>query len=217
MLVASAAMQAKPAVRSLHVALLGDSLAYGEGDEEGKGLAGRLQPELRGRGFDSVITTNLGKTGATTTEVGAKLREALTQKQLADADAIVLSMGANDVREMLSGNGIESPFTLIDRVLGNIRGAVTQLRQLNPDAQILILGAYAPLPEERVALFLEPLVAMWDAALAAQFADDARVAIVRMSDIVDRPGRLSPLDSFHPGGEAYQKTAARIAEMLKEE
>lgn len=213
-LLVPAALQAKPAVRSLHVAFVGDSLAYGAGDEEGKGLAGRLQPELRTRGIESVVTTNLGRTGATTSEVGAKLRDATTRKQLADADAIVLSMGANDLREPLTVGFSESPFALIDRVLGNIRAAVTELQRLNPEARILILGAYAPLPEDRVALFLEPLVALWDSALAAQFADDPRVAIVRMSDIVDRPERLSPIDSFHPGGEAYQKTAARIAEML---
>lgn len=214
MLCASAALQAKPAVRSLHVALVGDSLAYGAGDEEGKGLAGRLQPELQSRGVTSVVTTNLGRNGATTSEVGAKLRDAATRKQLANADAIVLSMGANDLREPLTAGFTESPLTLIEQVLGNIRAAVSDLRQLNPEARILILGAYTPLPEERVALFLEPLVTLWDSALAAQFADDPRVAIVRMSDIVDRPERLSPLDSFHPGGEAYQKAAARIAEML---
>lgn len=212
--VAAASVQAKPAAKSLHVALVGDSLAYGAGDEEGKGIAGRLQPELRSRGIDSVVTTNLGTTGATTIEVGAKLRDAATRRKLAGADAIVLSMGANDLRELFSEGGIGSPFELIDRVLSNIRSAVTDLRRLNPDAKILILGAYAPLPEERVVVFLEPLIAMWDAELAGQFADDPRVAVVRMSDIVDRPERLSPIDSFHPGGEAYQKTAARIAELL---
>ena len=39
-------------------------------------------------------------------------------------------------------------------------------------------------------------------------------SVVRLSDILDRPERLSTLDSFHPGSEAYQKAARRIAGLL---
>lgn len=215
LLVTSAAHAAVPAPpRPLQIALVGDSLAYGAGDEQGKGIGGRLQPELRSRGNLTAVTTNFGTTGATTLEVAAKLRDAATRRKLAEADAIVLSTGANDVREALFGDGESSPLTLVDEVLGNIAAIVTDLRRINPRARILILGAYAPLPHERASLLLGPMIAMWDSALEAQFEDDPLVTIVRMSDIIDRPEKLSALDSFHPGGEAYQQTAARIAELL---
>jgi len=211
---AASMVEAKPAVKPVHVALVGDSLAYGAGDEEGKGIAGRISPELRSRGVATVVTTNLGRTGATTSQVAARLREPAARETLASADAIVLSMGANDLREVFEGGLFNVPYDLVDRVLENVRTTVTDLRRLNPDARILILGAYAPLPDDRVALFLEPLIAAWDSALAMQFADDPRVTIVRLSDIIDRPERLSRLDSFHPGAEAYQQAAARIAALM---
>jgi lysophospholipase L1-like esterase len=50
--------------------------------------------------------------------------------------------------------------------------------------------------------------------LATRYASNPRVAVVRLSDIVNRPDRLSTIDSFHPGGEAYQETARRIADLL---
>lgn len=201
--------------RDFRVATLGDSLAYGSGDEAGKGIAGRIEPELRSRGAKRVVTTNLGINGATTAEVGARLQDHAARRALRRADAIVLSMGANDVRQAFRREqSIRAPLDLLGQVLGNLEATVTELHRINPDARILILGAYAPLPHERTAILLEPLIALWDATLIAQFADDPLVEVVRLSDIMNRPERLSTLDSFHPGGEAYQQTAARIAELL---
>lgn len=201
--------------QAIHVALLGDSLAYGAGDEAGKGIAGRIEPELRSRGVTSIAATNLGANGATTRDLAARLKQPAVRESLAGADAIVLSIGANDVRRALtSGGSLRSPFLLVEEVLTNVDGIVTELREINPAARILILGAYAPVPDTRAAAFLAPLTAMWDAMLAAQFAHDPRIAIVPLADIVGTPDRLSRRDSFHPGGEAYQAAAGRIAALL---
>ena len=218
----SAALAAVPATaysispqRPMHVAVLGDSLAHGAGDEEGKGIAGRLEGELRSRGIDSVITTKLGATGATTRDFNAALSQPVHRESIARADAIVLSIGANDLRvALLGGRSSESPLDIVDQVLRDIGATVAELHLINPHARILLLGAYIPLPNQRAARFLEPLIAVWDMALMGQFADDPLVTVVRLSDIIDRPERLSSIDSFHPGAEAYQKTARRIAELL---
>ncbi len=212
-LVASAYAGAAPS--EIHVALVGDSLAYGVGDEAGKGIAGRIEPELRSRGVAAIHTTNLGSNGATTRDLVARLADPATRAVLGRADAIVLSIGANDVRPQLLGEKpLGSPVALIDQVLRNLDTIVAELRRINPGAQILILGGYTPLPHARAAVLLEPIIAIWDASLMARYAGDPRTTLVRMSDIVDRPERLSRLDSFHPGGEAYQEAARRIAELL---
>ena len=213
-LASDTASAAEP-TRELRIALLGDSLARGTGDESGKGIAGRLSPELRKRGIDQVVSTNFGTSGATTIDVAAKLRQPAVRAAIARADAIVLSMGANDVRRSLSGQQtFRLPLEVVDQVLRNMDAAVADIRTMNPDARILILGAYAPVRQSRAAVLLAPLVAIWDATIVARFAADPLVELVRLSDIVDRPGRLSTLDSFHPGGEAYQETASRIADLL---
>jgi lysophospholipase L1-like esterase len=211
----AAAPAATASGRHIHVAVVGDSLAYGTGDEAGKGIAGRLEAELLSRGAGSVLTTNLGTYGATTSEVGAKLQDPDSRAAIAAADAIVLSVGANDLRMPLTGERpMRSPLVLVDEVLRDIAATVAELHRINPEAPILILGAYTPVAHERAARVFEPLIALWDTALMLQFAGDPLVSIVRISDIVDRPERLSTHDSFHPGGEAYQETAKRIAEIL---
>lgn len=200
--------------RQVHVAFVGDSLAYGAGDEEGKGIAGRLETELRGRGVGAK-TTNLGATGATTRDLAATLQDAKARADLAGADAIVLSAGANDLRRAFaSGDPMLTPFDIVGQVLDDIGATVAELHRINPKAKILILGAYVPVAQEKIAVLLEPIAALWDTALMAQFLDDPLVSVVRMSDIVNRPERLSTVDSFHPGGEAYQEMARRIAVLL---
>jgi lysophospholipase L1-like esterase len=214
-LAVSAMASPPPEPRRIHVAVVGDSLAYGAGDEEEKGIAGRLEAELRVLGIDSVVTTKLGTTGATTRDFGFVLRQPKTRAELAGADAFVLSIGANDLREaFLGGRAFGSPIDIVDQVLRDIAGSVDELHRINPRARILLLGGYTPIRQERVAIFLEPIIALWDAALMVQFVDDPLVSVVRLSDILDRPERLSTLDSFHPGSEAYQEAARRIAGLL---
>src|SRR5688572_3277456 len=83
--------------KTLHVVSLGDSLAYGAGDESGEGITGRLEDELRVRGVTAVETVNLGVNGAQTNDVLARLKQERTRKAITAADAVVLSIGANDL------------------------------------------------------------------------------------------------------------------------
>ena len=200
---------------TLHVVAIGDSLAYGAGDESGAGIAGRLDQELTTRGVASVETVNLGVNGAQTADVLRKLDQKRTREQLAKADAIVLSIGANDLfRSPHSRQEImRAPFVVAERILGNIVTIVARIHEINPRARVLVLGGYNPVPSHEWAPMINQYLGMWDAALAKQFASDSRVAVVKMADIVT-PQRLSRYDSFHPGSAAYQEAAKRIATML---
>ena len=207
-----------PMPQTLHVVSIGDSLAYGAGDESGRGIAGRLDAELRARGVSEVETVNLGVNGAQTGDVLRKLAQKRTREQLAKADAIVLSIGANDLfRSPHSREEImRAPFAVAERILGNIVTIVAKIHEINPRARVLVLGGYNPVPSHDWAPMINQYLSMWDGALAKQFERDRRVAVVKMADIVT-PQRLSRYDSFHPGSAAYHEAARRIATMLLEE
>jgi lysophospholipase L1-like esterase len=204
--------------QNLHVVALGDSLAYGAGDESGEGIAGRLDNELRARGVTTVETVNLGVNGAQTTDVLARLRTKRVRESIAAADAVVLSVGANDLfrtphaREEI----MRAPLAVAERILGSIKTIVAEIHTINPRTRVLLLGGYNPVPRHEWASTINQYLGMWDATLAAHFEDDARVAVVKMADIVT-PQRLSRYDSFHPGAQAYQEAAKRIAAILLQE
>lgn len=204
--------------QNLHVVALGDSLAYGAGDESGEGIAGRLEDELRARGVNTVETVNLGVNGAQTTDVLTRLRTKRVRESIAEADAVVLSVGANDLfrsphsREEL----LRAPLAVAERILGRIEAIVAEIHEINPEARVLMLGGYNPVPGHEWAPVINQYLSMWDATLTSRFERDQRVAVVKMADIVT-PQRLSRHDSFHPGAQAYQEAAKRIAAMLLQE
>ena len=202
----------------LNVVTLGDSLAYGAGDESDNGIAGRLEAELERRGIGDVTMTNLGVNGAQTSDLIARLRQDRVRKAVAGADAIVLSIGANDLFRSPGARDqtLRAPLQVADRILSRIEEIVATLHKMNPDAEILILGGYNPVPNHSFATLINDYLRLWDETLADRFKENERVAVVRMADIVD-PQRLSRHDNFHPGGEAYEKAAQRIAAMLLEE
>ena len=207
------AVDSKPA--SIRVVTLGDSLAYGAGDETGKGLAGRLKVELKDRGVSDVTTVNLGVNGAQTSDLIARLKSERVRSAVGDADAIVLSIGANDLFRTPSAREqtLHNPLAVADRILGRIETIVGEIRAINPAARILILGGYNPVPRHPLAPLINQYLAIWDGTLADRFSHDPRISVVKMSDIVV-PQKLSRLDSFHPGGAAYEEAARRIAGML---
>ncbi len=216
--VSTSVTQLKPAATIRHVVTLGDSLAYGAGDEQRRGIAARLEKHLEERGVNGVETTNLGVNGAQTSDLKIRMKQQRVRDEIRSADVIVLSIGANDLfrtgyaREQT----LKNPLLIANDILERISEVVADIRQLNPTTRILLLGAYNPAPRHHYGALITQYIGVWDQALAGAFADDPLVSVVRMSDLVTAD-RLSRLDSFHPGGEAYEAAARRIAAMLLDE
>ena len=199
----------------IRVVAIGDSLAYGAGDETGKGIAGRLKEDLAARGFSSIETANLGVNGAQTGDLMARLRQDRVRTQIEKADAIIVSIGANDLFRSPGSREetLRAPLAVADRILTRIESIVADLRSMNPRARILILGGYNPVPAHPLTPMITQYLQLWDATLAGRFEHDPLVSVVKMSDIVTRQ-KLSRYDNFHPGGAAYAEAAERIAQML---
>jgi lysophospholipase L1-like esterase len=180
------------------VAIVGDSVAHGAGDESGRGIAGNLDALLGGKH----LVTNLGINGARTWNVLLLLQRPIV------ADAIVLSIGGND----LYGDSIARFTTLVaptlamERTIDRIATIVAAIHHENPSTRVVLLGLYDPYATP----FLDEQVAHWDARLIERFAHDRAVDVVRIADVV----RVSPLDHFHPGAAGYAAIASRIAPAL---
>jgi lysophospholipase L1-like esterase len=204
--------------QTLHVVTLGDSLAFGAGDENGGGITSRLRAELTTRGVPTVETVNLGVNGAQTGDVLQRLRQLRVRDEVAKADAVVLSVGANDLFRSPGSRDelLSQPLVVAERILGRLETIVDEIHRINPRARVLVLGGYNPVPRHEWAATIDQYLVLWDEALTAHFENEPRVAVVQMSDIVV-PDRLSRFDSFHPGAEAYDAAARRIAGMLLEE
>ena len=98
-----------------------------------------------------------------------------------------------------------------------VAGAVAQIRAINPDAEVMLLGGYNPLPDHPLSGGISRYIKNWDKLLNKRFESDALIDVVKTSDIIDGADKLSPADHFHPGAVAYRAIAKRIADMLTEQ
>jgi lysophospholipase L1-like esterase len=185
--------------RPSRVVVIGDSVAHGAGDETGRGIAGNLPGSV----------SNLGINGARTIHVLHLLRTPAARGAIAAADAIVLSIGGND----LYGDSIARLMTLvwpqhaIARTIDRTALIVGKIRSINPDARIYVLGLFDPYRTQ----FLDRMVASWDSQLIARFADDTNIDVVRIADLFAFTDALSSIDHFHPSAAGYALIAQRIA------
>ena len=76
----------------VRIAILGDSVAHGAGDESNRGIAGFLDRELVARAVHFVPTANLGINGARTWDLLGVLKSPSAQNLLRVADTVVISI-----------------------------------------------------------------------------------------------------------------------------
>jgi lysophospholipase L1-like esterase len=195
----------------LRVVVAGDSVAHGEGDELRLGFARHLDLELARLGIAHEAPIDLAISGSRTWQLARVLARPRSRALVAKADAVVLSIGGND----LYGDSRARLFSLIaprlmmDVAVERIASIVRTLER-ESEAKIVLLGVYDPYRDP----WLDEYVSVWSAKLFERFADDRRVSVITIADLFIARRRISPIDGFHPNGDAYERIARRVAEAL---
>ncbi|HUP60231.1 MAG TPA: GDSL-type esterase/lipase family protein [Thermoanaerobaculia bacterium] len=187
------------------VVILGDSVARGEGDEIGRGIAGGLATISQTR------VTNLGINGARTANVLRLLSQPATRDAVRRASVVVLSIGGND----LFGSAIErwramlAPRLATRFAAARVARVVTRIRRINPSARIILLGLYNPYRRGSLGEWVDVQVARWDSRIIATFATVRAVTVIRITDLLVKPRTIS-VDRFHPSAAGYRAIAERV-------
>lgn len=196
--------------------ILGDSVARGTGDETGLGIGGRLVQELTRRHVKTKPAVNIAVNGARTPDLLRQLDSANVRTLLGQSNAIVISIGGND----LWGGGTDwrsappkDPDAVMAAVLDRIQQILRVVREANPRGRVFLIGLYNPFAATPAGPMLTPLVNRWNGKLLERFGGDPNFTLVPTSDLFSHRDRLSP-DHFHPGDEGYQLIAQRIADSL---
>ena len=91
---------------SINITIMGDSIAKGAGDEKGKGLSGYIPFYFRNQTSKEIFIENVGIEGLRSEGLLEQLQSGKLNKLIAGSDYIVISIGGNDAREILSFKGI---------------------------------------------------------------------------------------------------------------
>ncbi|XQY90298.1 SGNH/GDSL hydrolase family protein [Metabacillus sp. HB246100] len=213
--------------KTLNVVGIGDSLTKGVGDnmDEG-GYLGRVSELLKQDDtIKDINLTNYGVKGHKTTNLLKKLEEEEVASSLKEADLIFMTIGGNDIMNVVKQNILSLDFKPFREeqinYVRNFNEIVDTIRSYNPDVKIVYSGLYNPfkflLPE---LTEIDNIVSEWNLSSSEILANDSNSLYVPVEDIFANATDnklLDKEDEFHPNGIGYSLMADRIYEALTEE
>ncbi|MBU5352328.1 GDSL-type esterase/lipase family protein [Paenibacillus silvae] len=204
----------------IRMAVIGDSLARGTGDDEGLGFVRRAGNLLKDEGYDVQVLNNLGVNGLRTDALLKKLDEQGVKYVLQQSNFILLSIGANDLfqgGQVLQGEDpptAEKLAAALPETSKRLQEILKKVKAINPEAQILYIGLYNPFGN--VKELEKPgnaVVAAWNEAAMSILNNEDKMTLVPTFDLFENHlDEYLSSDHFHPNAQGYQQMAVRIAQ-----
>ena len=195
---------------------LGDSLTLGVGDPTGDGYIGIIEKRLEEESKLNVSVQNFGKRGQRSDQLLKTLKNKNVRHSLEHADIIFISIGGNDVMNVLKNNFLNLDVQLFEEksedYLNNLRNAFQLIREINANAPVYMIGLFNPFFSyfQEIAEIEEVLQIWNDKSLqvASSFDDIHFVSID--SFFKNNQETLLYKDFFHPNRQGYQFIAEKI-------
>lgn len=200
------------------ILLLGDSVAKGTGDEKSKGFSGYLPDYFKNSTPKDILVDNAGIDGLESIGLLEQLQSRKLEKTIVDSDFILVSIGGNDIRSILSLNDLakEDQFKVrLDSYLGNLKETMKVLRTTNPNSIVIFLGLYNPY-EKASSSEDTRLLNTWNYNTQQLVEEDGKGIFIPTSDLLKfNLGRYIAKDGLHPNSAGYQALSNRISKSVE--
>jgi lysophospholipase L1-like esterase len=200
------------------VLILGDSIAKGTGDEKNKGFSGYLPEYFQNNTSKKIVVDNAGIDGLESLNLLEQLQSKRLEKLIFDSDMILVSIGGNDLKSILSLNTIvkeEQFITRQDSYLNNLKLTIKELRKTNPNSIIILLGLYNPYEQATSGDDLR-LLNTWNSNTQQLVEEDGKGIFIPTYDLLKfNPGRYIAKDGLHPNSAGYQALSNRISKSVE--
>lgn len=205
----------------LEIVAIGDSLTQGVGDETNNGgYVGILENTLN-ESTQKVHIENYGKPGNRTDQLLKRLEKPEIAASLANADVIIITIGANDIMKVVKDNFSNlqyEPFVEEQKAYENrLREIFDKMTEYNPEADIYLVGFYNPFESyfEHVNE-LKQVIDNWNSTSRAVVQDYEQVTYVPVQDLFSAgESRYFAEDNFHPNQRGYLEIAERVFNYIR--
>lgn len=203
---------------NVQILALGDSLTRGTGDLEGKGYVGYLVSSLEKKTDKKLSISNLGIKGLTSDRLANQIKEKEVQRQIQNADTILITIGGNDL--FRGGQGLtdlsnETLRPIETAFEQNLNSVFSSIRTVNTKADIFLIGLYNPFIELDNAELTSKVVRAWNYKSAEITANYPKTVFVPTFDLFQlHVNDYLFSDQFHPNTKGYQLIAERAASLI---
>ncbi|WP_240190012.1 SGNH/GDSL hydrolase family protein [Bacillus sp. P14.5] len=208
--------------KDMKVVSIGDSLTQGVGDETGNGgYVGILNNTFQENEINIKID-NFGKRGNRTDQLLKRLEEKEIADSIAQADVVLITIGANDIMKIVKSNLIDLKMETFEEEKRGYRERLKKIfnkvNEYNPDAQIYLIGFYNPFEGYFGNISeLEMVMKSWNAAGKSVTEEFENVNYIPTADLFqDSTLELLADDYFHPNINGYKLIAKRVLEHVEE-
>lgn len=209
---------AKESQNSIKIVIMGDSIAYGTGDEKGRGFFTYLPDYLKNRTSKEISVDNIGINGLRTAGLRDELQNEKMSGLLAAAAVILVSIGGNDLRSLRTQSETAKPaaFANLEKeYLGNLKEVFSSIRKSSTDAYIVFVGLYNPY-EELAGSLDTKLLNTWNYDTQQIVEADAKALFIPTYDVFKfNLAKFVAPDGLHPNSQGYQTISSRIVKSME--
>lgn len=208
----------------IKIAAIGDSLAKGTGDDEGKGFVRRVVSMLQDDDKEARVTANLAINGLTAEELLPQLDEAGVKYTLQQSNLILLSIGANDLFQGAQSYqnaktdmpDIAELYEILPKAASSLEKVFKKVTEINPNAKIIYVGLYNPFSDlADLKQVGNAVVTAWNSKALEFMNSYDQIMLVPTYDLFENNvPELLASDHFHPNAQGYEEMAERIVEVL---
>jgi len=199
---------------SIKILILGDSIAKGTGDEKGKGFSVYLPEDFKTSTSKEIIVDNAGIDGQESRGLLELLQSGRFDNKIADMNMVVVSIGGNDVRQILTMNSIakEGQFNTIQvNYIRNLKAIIQVIRNINPTATIICLGLYNPYEKSGTSADTR-LLNEWNYNTQQLIGEDGKAIFIPTYDLMHfNLNQYIARDGMHPDSAGYEVISERIS------
>ncbi|USK33487.1 SGNH/GDSL hydrolase family protein [Bacillus sp. F19] len=200
------------------IVALGDSLTRGTGDQSGKGYIGYLVDELKEKTEREIKLSNLAIKGQVSDQTVKQLQKPEIRRQVKAADAIVMTIGGNDLFQ--GGQALENLSSAENdqakaSYLMNLDKIIQEIRKVNSEAAVYYVGLYNPFNDLEDAKTTSAIVRQWNFDSAEIAAKYPKVVMVPTFDLFEQNvNDYLYSDKFHPNSEGYKLIGERLSSLI---
>lgn len=198
---------------SFSIALIGDSLAKGTGDETAEGILTYLSENLKSKTDKKISVYNGGVDNLRSDELLAQLQTGNFPSPLSSFDLIVISIGGNDIlslQHVEDANKYEAFIEKQDNYLENLRVSLNKIREINPNAFVAVIGLYNP-RDDAFSQLNSMILGVWNRGTQKVVEENNNAVYVPTNDIFKTNlDSLISSDSLHPNSAGYKAVTERL-------